>query len=249
MKRIITEKEVSSRALFVDYKIVKTCTNYMFFSNKKDALKIPNNELRYWIYLTDRPRLPQEYYSEFHKYLDNGGAQHIYYELLHHKIPESYDPTGIAPTTPFQQQMSEKGEHPLTQYIRRMYDEEEYPFRADNKIIGSTELYEYLRQRKTGFGFRINDVANALEIIGGKCLGQCRVGEKVHTTKDTGDILAMASKINYQHTFRYKGKKPTLYLIRDVANLGHNNPQSLADEYYKPLFKSPDLTKEESYNY
>ena len=80
-------------------------------------------------------------------------------------------------------------------------------------------------------------------------MGQCRVGEKVHTTKDTGDILASASDINYEHTFRYKGKKPTLYLIRDVANLGHNNPQSLADEYYKPLFKSPDLTQEESYNY
>ena len=47
MKRIITEKEVSSRSLFVDYKIVKTCTNYMFFSNKKDALKLPPNEVRY----------------------------------------------------------------------------------------------------------------------------------------------------------------------------------------------------------
>ena len=55
--------------------------------------------------------------------------------------------------------------------------------------------------------------------------------------------------LKHQISSRYKGKKPTLYLIRDVANLGHNNPQSLADEYYKPLFKSPDLTKEESYNY
>ena len=62
MKRIITEKEVSSRSLFVDYKIVKTCTNYMFFSNKKDALKLPPNEVRYWVYVTNRKRLPQEYY-------------------------------------------------------------------------------------------------------------------------------------------------------------------------------------------
>jgi len=185
MKRIITEKEVSSRALFVDYKIVKTCTNYMFFSNKKDALKIPNNELRYWIYLTDRPR--------------------------------------------------------LTQYIRRMYDEEEYPFRLENKIIGSTELYEYLRGRKTGFGFRINDVSNALEQIGGKYLGQCRVDERVHSVDDTGAILSKASDPTYEHNWQTKAKKPTLYLVRDVAQLGHNQPQQLADKYYKPLFKSPDL--------
>ena len=241
MKRIITEKEVSSRALFVDYKIVKTCTNYMFFSNKKDALKIPNNELRYWIYLTDRPRLPQQYYSDFHKWLDDGGAQHIYYELLNHELPESYDPQGTAPTTPFQQQMSEKGEHPLTQYIRRMYDEEEYPFRLENKIIGSTELYEYLRGRKTGFGFRINDVSNALEQIGGKYLGQCRVDERVHSVDDTGAILSKASDPTYEHNWQTKAKKPTLYLVRDVAQLGHNQPQQLADKYYKPLFKSPDL--------
>ena len=221
MKRIITEKEVSSRSLFVDYKIVKTCTNYMFFSNKKDALKLPPNEVRYWVYLTTRPRLPQQYYSEYHKYLDNGGAKHILYELLNHKLPDSYDPQGIAPKTPFQEQMSEFGEHPVTQTIRRMFEEEEYPFRPETKIIGSTELFEFLSLRKMHGRARINDVANALEIIGGKCLGQVRVK---------------------QHMGAEKIFKPTLYLIRDVANLGHNEPQQLADQFYKPIDTKPDHT-------
>jgi hypothetical protein len=122
-----------------------------------------------------------------------------------------------------------------------MYDEEEYPFRLENKIIGSTELYEYLRGRKTGFGFRINDVSNALEQIGGKYLGQCRVDERVHSVDDTGAILSKASDPTYEHNWQTKAKKPTLYLVRDVAQLGHNQPQQLADKYYKPLFKSPDL--------
>ena len=219
MKRIITEKEVSSRSLFVDYKIVKTCTNYMFFSNKKDALKLPPNEVRYWVYVTSRPRLPQQYYTEYHKWLDEGGSKHILYELLNHKIPESYDSQGIAPKTPFQDQMSEHGEHPVTQTIRRMYEEEEYPFRADRKIIGSTELFEYLSYKKMLGRARINDVANALEIIGGKCLGQVRV-------KQLGAE---------QNIF-----KPTLYLIRSVAELGHNEPQQLADQFYTPIERKPD---------
>ena len=148
MKRIITEKEVSSRSLYVDYKIIKTCTNYMFFSNKKDALKLPPNEVRYWVYLTSRPRLPQQYYTEYHKWLDKGGAQHILYELLNHKIPEDYDPQGVAPSTPFLTEMSERGEHPITQVIRQMYEEYEFPLREDVHIIGSTELFEYLQSNK-----------------------------------------------------------------------------------------------------
>ena len=68
---------------------------------------------------------------------------------------------------------------------------------------------------------RINDVANALEIIGGKCLGQCRVKEHSGT----------------QRIF-----KPTLYMIRKVAELGHNQPQQLADQFYKPLETKPDHT-------
>ena len=66
---------------------------------------------------------------------------------------------------------------------------------------------------------RINDVANALEIIGGKCLGQVRV-------KQLGAE---------QNIF-----KPTLYLIRSVAELGHNEPQQLADQFYTPIERKPD---------
>tara|TARA_R110001592_G_scaffold211634_1_gene463587 strand:+ start:59 stop:646 length:588 start_codon:yes stop_codon:yes gene_type:complete len=193
----------------------------MFFSNKKDALKLPPNEVRYWVYVTNKPRLPQQYYSEYHNWLDQGGAKHILYELLNHKIPESYDPQGIAPKTPFQDQMSEHGEHPITQTIRRMYEEEEYPFRPEQIIIGSTELFELLASKKMQGRARINDVANALEIIGGKCLGQCRVKEHSGT----------------QRIF-----KPTLYMIRKVAELGHNQPQQLADQFYKPLETKPDHT-------
>jgi hypothetical protein len=217
MKRIITEKEVSSRSLYVDYKIIKTCTNYMFFSNKKDALKLPPNEVRYWVYLTSRPRLPQQYYTEYHKWLDKGGAQHILYELLNHKIPEDYDPQGVAPSTPFLTEMSERGEHPITQVIRQMYEEYEFPLREDVHIIGSTELFEYLQSKKMTSRARINDVANALEIIGGKCLGQCRVNLPGQ-----------------------KRAKPTLYLIRNVAELGHNQPQQLVDKFYHPIETKPD---------
>ena len=33
LKRIITEDVSSTRSLYVDYKVVETCTNYILFSN------------------------------------------------------------------------------------------------------------------------------------------------------------------------------------------------------------------------
>ena len=58
---------------------------------------------------------------------------------------------------------------------------------------------------------RINDVAMALEQIGGRNLGQCRV--------------SMDKKIT----------KPTLYLIRDHDKHFGKKPQEIVDEYYFPV--------------
>ena len=115
--------------------------------------------------------------------------------------------------------MSEAGEHPVTQIIRQMFDECEFPFREDRILIGSTELKQYLSEKKMLSNARINDISNSLELIGGKCIGQCRV--EMRNTQPS---------------------KPTLYLIRRVAELGHNNPQSLADEFYKPIELKQDHT-------
>ena len=63
LKRIITEDSISSRALFIDYKIVQSCTNYILFTNHKDALSLPPNEVRYWVFMSDRERMPDSFYK------------------------------------------------------------------------------------------------------------------------------------------------------------------------------------------
>jgi hypothetical protein len=65
---------------------------------------------------------------------------------------------------------------------------------------------------------RINDVAMALEQIGGRSLGQCRV--------------SIDKKIT----------KPTLYLIRDLDKHFGKKPQELVDELYFPVVPE-DLEK------
>ncbi len=219
LKRIITEKEVSSRELYKDYRIVQTCANYILFSNNKNALSLKPNEVRYWVYITEKPRTNQEFYTNIHKWLDDGGAKAVLHELLNRDISKNFDANAIAPKTPFLGQMSEAGEHPITQIIRTMFDEGEHPLKDDRSIIGSNELKEYLRHNNMLGRARINDVANALEQIGGRNLGQVRV-------QIDFDIIGEGTSFT----------KPTLYLIRRQDEFIGNTPQEIvAKVQYRPI--------------
>jgi len=190
----------------MDYKVVETCTNYILFSNIKGALALPKGEVRYWVYITDRPRKNDNFYKDIHKFIDDGGASFVLQELLERDVSE-FNPKSIAPKTAHLDSMSEAGEHPLTQMIRQMFEEEVFPFTKDREVIGSMDLFDWLKKnQKLGRG-RINDIANALEQIGGRCLGQVNI------------ILAG------------KKSRPTLYLIRNQEQHEGKTGPELADLY------------------
>jgi hypothetical protein len=239
LKRIITEKEVSSRELYKDYRIVKTCANYILFSNNKNALALKPNEVRYWVYITERPRANQEFYTKIHKWLDDGGAAAILYELLNREISPKFDPNAIAPKTPFLGQMSTAGEHPLTAIIRKRFEEKQTPFITGHgkeiDVIGSTELFDWLKNNNLLGRARINDVSNALEQIGARNLGQCRIKVRNIKGEDIGPAMDNAVNPNFEHKKVYQNKKPTLYLLNKLDELVLLDPQQIADEYYTPI--------------
>jgi len=211
LKRIITEENISSRALFVDYKIVQSCTNYILFTNHKDALSLPPNEVRYWVFMSDRERMNNEFYKEYHKWLDDGGAKAILHELKNRKISESFEPKGIAPHTPFNQVMSSEGAHPLSKILKNQFDELQRPFEEEIEIVSSMQIFEYLKAHRLLGRSRINDVKTALEFIGGQCLGQVRVKQKI---EGMDKII-----------------KPTLYIIRNHSKYDGMKPQDIAEHY------------------
>jgi|11BtaG_2_1085332.scaffolds.fasta_scaffold03677_4 hypothetical protein len=249
LKRIITEKEVSSRELYKDYRIVKTCANYILFSNNKNALALKPNEVRYWVYITERPRANQEFYTKIHKWLDDGGAAAILYELLNREISPKFDPNAIAPKTPFLGQMSTAGEHPLTALIRKRFEEKQTPFITSSgkeiDVIGSTELFEWLKNNNLLGRARINDVSNALEQIGARNLGQCRIKVRSYNPENFAHNYSNANNPDHETKVDYQIKKPTLYLLNKLDELVNLDPQQIAEEYYRPI----DTNREHSGNY
>ena len=214
LKRIITEDSISSRALFIDYKIVQSCTNYLLFTNHKDALSLPPNEVRYWVFMSDRERMKNEFYEEYHKWLDDGGAKAILYELTNRKIAEEFAPKGIAPFTPWNKEMSSAGAHPLSKTLKALFDEQERPFEENIDIISSMQVFEFLKGNKLLGHSRINDVKTALEFIGGRYVGQVRVKQRI---EGQDKII-----------------KPTLYIIRNHQEYDGMQGQDIANRY-KPF--------------
>ena len=183
LKRIITEENIGSRFLYVDYKMIKSCTNYLLFTNHKDALSLPPNDVRYWVYMSEQPRLSNAFYKEYHKWLDAGGAKYILHSLLERDITSEFEPKGVAPETPFKIEMSKAGSHPLTKLLRQMLEENDEPFTEGVEIVSSMQIFNYFKHHNLLARSKINDVANALEAVGARPLGQCRVMIKGKLTR------------------------------------------------------------------
>ena len=49
IKKIGTERRIQQRKLYVDYHVIETETNYMIFTNVKDALNLDNSDDRFFI--------------------------------------------------------------------------------------------------------------------------------------------------------------------------------------------------------
>ena len=189
LKRIITAGELGHRARYSDYTNVKTQTNYILFTNNKDALSLPKNEKRYSVYMHDKKRLEQGYYDEFHQWIDteeeakkNGnhkkfkdGAKHILHELLLRDVKD-FNPFKVAPETSFNDLMSEAGAHPLAKLLKEKLDGKFHPVRKP--IVSSLGVYSWLKANNELGRFRINDVAHALESIGGIKREQCKIKDK-----------------------------------------------------------------------
>ena len=213
MKRIITAGSLGHRARYSDYSNVPTLTNYILFTNNQDAISIPKNEKRYSVYMHDKERLPQLWYDNFHKWIDEGGSQFILHDLMLRDV-RKFNPNQVAPHTSFNGLMSENGAHPLAKLLKEKFDGNFQPLRAD--IVSTLGVYGWLKENRELGRFRTNDVANALEFIGGEKLEQ--------TPIDTGDD---------------DKKRMTLFIIRNHSRYNDMPKAEVGKVYWKQQITGP----------
>jgi hypothetical protein len=108
LKEMITQKYVNINIKNRKSYNIVDCINYYFTSNKDDAIYIENSDRRYFIHHVERQTLGGKAdYIAIKKWWDTeGGAQRVYYHLLHEVDTSDFEPTAPAPITAAKQEMA-----------------------------------------------------------------------------------------------------------------------------------------------
>jgi len=145
--------------------------------------------------------------------------------MLKNRDISKFDPNASAPKTKAKEEMQEEDGHPLTLAFKEMLNEGRYPFELDRKVIGTTELKDYMSKYAKGNIVRyVNDpklIKRSLKEIGAEELGQV-----YHRLTNT---------------------KPSLYAIREQQTILKMDKTKVCNEIWRPIFQttSPDEKHEE----
>ena len=173
LKILISEYTAGTRELYKGYVELDTCTNYWINTNFKDAFPLEPNDPRYFVYFSPakrNARLLKEYHRE-RKFGDLAAG--VYAELLDRDLSK-FDPEGVAPDTPYKEEMVKLADRPLNDYVRENFEQGAYIFHRD--LLTTVELADWLKKVPRIKVTRENDVAEALKLIGGIRVRGCPVG-------------------------------------------------------------------------
>ena len=172
LKILISEYTAGTRELYKGYTEQATCTNYWINTNFRDAFPLDKNDPRYFVYFSPakrNERLLNEYHTE-RKFGDLAAG--VYAEMLDRDLSK-FNPEGVAPDTPFKDEMVKKADRPLNDRIREMFEQGVEPF--DRDLVTTVELYGWLQSIARVKVTRENDIAEALKLIGATRIKSCPV--------------------------------------------------------------------------
>jgi hypothetical protein len=212
LKKLASETRIQQRRLYVDYKIIETQTCYLVFTNEPDALQMDKQDQRFMVIKNENERLDKKFYKDYHRWRKEKGSSYVYHMLKIRDLSK-FDPNAIAPQTKAKEEMQDETGHPLTLKLKEMLEEGRYPLTLDTKIIGSTELAEYISKHHRGDHVRYANNTKQLK-RSLKELGATDLGQVLH------------KQLNY---------KPSLWIVRDHKEMRKNLNSKLCNEIWKPI--------------
>lgn len=161
---------------------VENTTNYLLFSNYRDAMPLSENERRFLVLFSQWQSSDQlrkfkeenpDYYIELYGALDDS-APAIRYWLLQHELSETFNPMGDAPLTKAFYHMSRAAQPKELRSIMEIIESDEYPDISD-KLLNVT-LLQGLAMSSDFEMPQSKGLEKMLEIAGFWPLGRVRVG-------------------------------------------------------------------------
>jgi len=171
LKPLITNSTISIDAKFEALTQVPNCTNYLLFSNHRDALAISDDDRRYFVIHSPIQTKAQvselggeAYFSALYRMLREqaGGLRHW---LENWKLSPDFRPDGHAPITSHQRELIEASSSPLMSAVRELLRHSSFPLiqpdLLSQRVLRSALELEGIGERATETG-----VASVLRELG-----------------------------------------------------------------------------------
>jgi hypothetical protein len=95
LKTLITQKELRVNPKYVPSYVVPDCINYFFTSNHPDSFFLEDGDRRFFIHEVLVEPMLEDFYVEYNLWLDSGGAEAVFEELLRHPL-DDFNPAAPA---------------------------------------------------------------------------------------------------------------------------------------------------------
>lgn len=171
LKPLITESILSVNKKYVRRYEIENAANFIFLTNHRDALKLDDDDRRYFVIASDRAPNGQEYYKTFFDwaYANLGVILH----WLESRDLSAFDPNRRPPMTAGKSQMIELSKDPKRQVVEQLILDCEPPFEHD--LIELPKVHAFLIGRSGPLGgasLPRSVLMKILEGIGARMLGQ-----------------------------------------------------------------------------
>lgn len=213
LKDYITEERVQVNTKNQPRVEMKNCANFIFLSNKPDALYLEDDDRRFLvIHTVEQPREP-EFYKKVVSWLESGGYAHVLHLLLHYDLT-GFNAKGHAPMTDDKLELITIGRSEVEQYIRDVIDGEGDKAREFNNRFHSLTkdgLVENAASAKASAEIKLKPLRSAAEL-----LNEFSTTPHSRGTNRTalGRALASANVPGFQ--IAVNGKRDKYYAIGDV---------------------------------
>jgi DNA primase len=179
LKTLITESIVRVERKKIEAHNARSFCNFIFTTNHANSFSIDKYDRRMAIIASDREKLDKAVRTEYQRWLDSGGAAHLYDYLLRRDI-SAYNPHGHAPMNAAKEQMAELGRSQIEQFAYDLaHHPDMYPGRV-RTFMTNEELFDVSGLDPNKYSAKA--MANALTAEGFKQVAHGRPQTRVRTT-------------------------------------------------------------------
>lgn len=190
-KTLISDDYISVRNLYEPVQTVPNVTNWIMFSNFRDAIAVSKGDRRYYAIPSPIQTRAQvqaigaAYFDKFWKDIARlaGGVRYFF---ENHTISSSFNPDGHAPHTPFLDEMAKLTASPLRRAVEEAIDDQPHPL-VRRDMVSLTSLRQCL-SREGLPSFSDAALHNILREDGWNPAGRFAIDGERHSLWVLGDI-------------------------------------------------------------